>query len=287
MIIVHGGAGKWKDYRIPVGKEYVEKAALVGFSVLSQGKSALDAAEACTMFMESCGELNAGKGARPNQNDIIELDAMIVDGKNIDFGSVAAITGIENPISLARYIMEKTDYRFFAGDNARLVFQKMISDGYREVKESGSVQPPCDQSMADTVGCVVVDSLGNIAATSSTGGIPKKAPGRVGDSPVMGAGAYANSLCGASATGYGEHIMRVLLSRMTVLYVEEGQHPKAAATKGMQMFETQTSSEAGIIVADNRGRWGYATNAKAMPVTVVQGGEENILSFTCLLGDRP
>jgi beta-aspartyl-peptidase (threonine type) len=281
LIIVHGGAGAWKDERIPVGVEYVRKAAVCGSSVLEEGGSALDAAEACTVFMESCGQLNAGKGARPNQDGILELDAMIIDGSKTDFGSVAAITGIQNPIAVARYIMERTDYKFFAGLNARRVYERMVEEGYRVPSDLEDTASSNAHDTGDTVGCVVVDSEGNIAATSSTGGIPKKAPGRVGDSPVMGAGAYANVVCGASATGYGEHIMRVVLSRMTVLYVEEGLDPGKAAEKGMKMFEKTTGSEAGIVVADSKGRWGYATNAKAMPVAVIHGALDEITSFTC------
>ncbi len=260
----------------------MEKAAREGFSCLERGGSVLDAAEACTLFMESCGELNAGRGARPNRDGELELDAMIVNGADITFGSVAAIIGIENPISLARYIMERTDYSFFAGGNAHRIYEQMISEGYREEKTQGVVMGPHVSSTSDTVGCIVVDKSGNIAATSSTGGIPNKAPGRVGDSPVMGAGAYANQCCGASATGYGEHIMRVVLSRTTVLYVEEGQSPMQAAKRGMEIFEQKTGSEAGIIVADAKGRWGYATNAKAMPVAVLAGNGLKVTSFTCV-----
>ena len=280
LVIVHGGAGAWKDERIPIGLDYVKQAAVSGFSVLEEGGSALDAAEACTVFMESCGQLNAGRGARPNQDGILELDAMIIDGRNTDFGSVAAITGIQNPVALARYIMEKTDYKFFAGQNARRVYDRMVEEGYRPRSDLETASTDAEPEATDTVGCVCVDSKGIIAATSSTGGIPKKAPGRVGDSPVMGAGAYANRVCGASATGYGEHIMRVVLSRMTVLYVEEGLDPHKAARRGMEMFEKTTGSEAGIIVADSKGRWGHATNAKAMPVAVIQGSVEEITSLT-------
>ena len=282
LVIVHGGAGSWKDERLPIGQDFVIKAAKIGFACLEAGGTALDAAEACTAFMESCGQLNAGKGARPNQDGVLELDAMIVDGANLDFGSVAAIVGIENPVSLARYIMEKTDYSFFAGANAYRIYEQMISEGYRKEKAAGVVEVPFDADTSDTVGCVVVDKLGNIAATSSTGGIPKKAPGRVGDSPVMGAGAYANDCCGASATGYGEHIMRVVLSRLTVFHVEDGSSPMEAAQKGMNLFEQKTGSEAGIIVADAKGAWGYATNAKAMPVAVIAGDASKLTSFTCV-----
>ena len=284
MIIVHGGAGSWKDEKIPIGIEYVEKAARVGFEVLMKGGSAVDAAEACTVFMESCGKLNAGKGARPNQDDVLELDAMIVDGAHLQFGSVGAITGIQNPVSLARYIMEKTDYNFFAGENARRVYDTMIKEGYRREAEHGVIDMSSVSPPGDTVGCIAVDRTGRIASTSSTGGIPKKLPGRVGDSPVMGAGAYANDVCGASATGWGEHIMRVVLSRMTVLYVEEGLDPMSAAQKGMDMFEKKTGSEAGIIVADRQGNYGYSANAKAMPIAVISGSPDSLESHACLKG---
>ncbi|MGY5851985.1 MAG: isoaspartyl peptidase/L-asparaginase family protein [Candidatus Thorarchaeota archaeon] len=279
MIIVHGGAGAWKDERIPIGMEYVEKAARVGFAVLMNGGSAVDAAEACTVFMESCGNLNAGLGARNNLDGVRELDAMIVDGHALEFGSVAAVIGIQNPVSLARYIMEKTEYSFFAGENAKRVYNQMIAEGYRREEEPGVVSSPYEVEGADTVGCIVIDEQGRIATTSSTGGIPKKLPGRVGDSPVMGAGAYANDIGGASATGYGEHIMRVVLSRMAVLYVEDGLDPQAAAEKGMHLFETKTASEAGIIVVDKSGTYGKATNAKAMPVAVIQETMDNVQVF--------
>lgn len=280
LIIVHGGAGKWKDERIPVGLEYVERAADMGYKILKNGGSALDAAEACTMFMESCGELNCGRGAYPNEDGVLELDAMIIDGKNLDFGSIAAVKDVENPISLARYVMEKTKYKFFAGVNAKRLYGEMIASGYRIEKEPGVIKPSASPDV-DTVGCITIDTEGNIAATSSTGGIKKKTAGRIGDSPIIGSGAYANDICGASATGWGEHIMRVVLSRMTVLYVEEGTDPMTAAQKGMDMFENKTSSEAGIIVADKTGRIGFATNAKAMPVTIIQGLEAKKVLTSC------
>lgn len=281
VIVVHGGAGKWKDERIPVGIEHVEKAAIAGFKVLEAGGSALDAAEVCTAYMESCGQLNAGRGARPNLDGVLELDALIVDGSKLDFGAVAAVTGIVNPISLARFVMEKTDYKFFAGINAKRVYDQMIEEGYRDEMDQGDLKPAWDVPSGDTVGCIVVDSEGKIAVTSSTGGISKKQPGRVGDSSVMGAGAFANEICGASATGWGEHIMRVVLSRMTVLYVEEGLDVMVAARKGIKMFEDKTGSEAGIIVADRFGNYGYSHNAKAMPLAAIYGDLTNMTSHAC------
>ena len=158
----------------------------------------------------------------------------------------------------------------------------MIQDGYRKENKTGFIKSFPLSPGGDTVGCVVIDRVGNIAATSSTGGIHKKLPGRVGDSPVMGAGAYANDLAGASATGWGEHIMRVLLSRMTVLYIEEGLDVTEAVEKGMRMFEEKTGSEAGIIAVDKEGNYGFSTNAKAMPVAVIRGEMDSLESYTCL-----
>jgi beta-aspartyl-peptidase (threonine type) len=276
LIIVHGGAGEWKDERIPVGLVHVQKAAEVGFSVLLNGGSALDAAEACTIYMESCGELNAGKGARPNEDGILELDAMIIDGSNLDFGSVAAVSGIQNPISLARYIMEKTTHKFFAGPNAKRIYDEMIVTGYRKEDPSGGiVVSAVEMDSTDTVGCIAIDSKKRIAATSSTGGISKKKPGRVGDSPVMGAGAYATKKCAASATGYGEHIMRVVLSSRVVADIEQGASTMVAARRGIKLLEKVTGSEAGIVTAAVSGEIGYATNAKAMPVAIISGNLEN------------
>ncbi|MHA2379488.1 MAG: isoaspartyl peptidase/L-asparaginase family protein [Candidatus Thorarchaeota archaeon] len=276
LIIVHGGAGAWKDDRIPIGMKNVEKAAKIGYLVLEHGGSAVDAAEACTVFMESCGNLNAGVGARANLDGVRELDAMIIDGSTLTFGSVAAITGIQNPVSLARYIMDRTDFAFFAGDNAKRIYEQMITEGYREEAGDGTFGLPTRFETSDTVGCVTVDSKGRIAATSSTGGISNKLPGRVGDSPVMGAGAYANETGGASATGWGEHIMRVLLTRMVVLYIEQGMNPPAAASEGMRLFVEKTQSEAGVVTADRRGNYGWATNAKAMPTVIISESPDNV-----------
>ena len=287
VIIVHGGAGAWKDERIPIGVETVGKAARVGWDVLMRGGSALDAAEACTAFMERSGRLNAGIGATRNSDNVQELDAMIIDGNNLDFGSVAAITGIYNPISLARYVMEKTPHKFFAGENARRVYAQMTKEGYRKEETPGilDLSETFNGDTADTVGCVVIDKDGNIAATSSTGGTRKKIPGRVGDSPVMGAGAYANERVGVAATGYGEHIMRVILSYTTAMYVDQGMTPQQAADRGVALLVEKTGSEAGLIVVDREGNVGAATNAKAMPVALIVGDIESFK--TAVIGQEP
>lgn len=277
---MHGGAGRWNDERIPIGLEEVQKAAKIGFRILEKGGTALDAAEGCTVYMESCGNLNAGVGARKTIDGIRELDAMIIDGPNLESGAVMSVKGVRHPTPLARYVMEETKYNQVAGEGARLLYQEMMSKGYREETEPGYPEPKIKVDGADTVGCVVVDKKGRIAATSSTGGISDKIPGRVGDSPVFGAGAYANEIAGATATGYGEHIVRVQLTRMVVLYIEQGMEVQAACDKAMNLFEEKTGSEAGVIAVDRDGNYGWALNTKAMPSVVISGSIANMKSET-------
>ncbi len=269
LIVVHGGAGSWEDEKLNKAIPHVEKAASIGYELLNDGYSALDAAEACTTYMENCGSLNAGIGARPNRDGVRELDAMIVDGFNLQFGSVAAITDIRNPTALARYIMEKTEHNLFAGSNAKALYEEMVKSGYRHPDEDNVIKSIHMEGVSDTVGCVTIDNKERIAATSSTGGIKNKIPGRVGDSPIFGAGAYANRICGATATGHGEHITRALLCRMAVLQVEEGKDLSVALLNTMTDFENVTGSEAGIIIADTKGHYATLTNAKAMPICMI------------------
>jgi beta-aspartyl-peptidase (threonine type) len=282
MIIVHGGAGNWNEDRIPIGLEWVEKAAIVGFKVMENGGSALDAAEACTLVMESCGNLNTGVGARPNEDGIQELDAMIIDGSTLMFGSVMAVTGVDHPISLARYVMEKTKHVSFAGEGAKKQYVKMLEEGYRSDVQQKYTTHPIDLLEIDTVGCVTLDSDGHIAATSSTGGISNKLAGRVGDSPIFGAGAYANEECGATATGWGEHIIRVLLCKTVAQYIEDGIDVQTATEKGMDVFESKTGSEAGVVALDKEGHYGFSTNAKAMPTVVISGSLNMLAKSTCM-----
>lgn len=279
-IVVHGGAGSWKDDRIPIGLAEVENAAKVGFRILETGGSCLDAAEACTLYMESCGKLNAGLGARPNSDGEKELDAIIIDGFELKTGAVMAVKGIQNPTSLARYVMEETKYVMFAGEGARRLYDRMMSEGYRKEAEHGAIQMPLLEEGGDTVGCIAVDVGGRIAATSSTGGISEKLPGRVGDSPVFGAGAYANKVCGATATGYGEHIVRVVMCRMAVQYYENGASIQKASDMAIELLERDTGSEAGIVMASANGDFGKSTNAKAMPTVAIRENIDSIERFT-------
>ena len=280
VIVVHGGAGDWKDDRIPIGLEHVTRAAKIGFRILESGGRALDAAEACTVYMEGCGKLNAGTGATRNLDNELELDAMIVDGSKLLSGAIMGAKGIMHPVSLARYAMERTNHTQFAGDGVQKLYRAMIAEGYRKEQSQGVTSTPFGIGSNDTVGCVAIDNRGSIACTSSTGGIHKKMSGRVGDSCIFGAGAYANKTAGATATGFGEHIIRVLLSRMVVMYIEQGLTPQEATSKGIDLLKRETGSEAGIVAADRNGEFGAYTNSKAMPMAVIQHGAGPLKTFS-------
>ena len=155
----------------------------------------------------------------------------------------------------------------------------LLSEGYRREISPGVTASSFDTQAGDTVGCVTIDLNGHIAATSSTGGIPDKMAGRVGDSPIFGAGAYADDICGATATGWGEHIIRVLLCRTVVSYVEDGADPQAAAERGIGLLQSKTGSQAGVVVADRDGRFGLAMNTRAMPTVVIVGNVNSIRKF--------
>ncbi|MHA2600793.1 MAG: isoaspartyl peptidase/L-asparaginase family protein [Candidatus Thorarchaeota archaeon SMTZ1-83] len=278
IIVVHGGATRFDKKRHVAILKAVEKAAITGMCVLNKGGSAVDSVEAAIWELEETDLFTAGRGARPNRDGEIEVDAMVMDGNRLESGAVMSVRDIIHPISLARYVLERTPNSQMVGTGANKLYKQMISEGYRkESKRNRSSQTPMAEG-CDTVGCVVVDSDWRIAAGSSTSGWPGKLPGRVGDSPVVGAGVYANELAAASCTGKGEQILRIVMGRMAVLYVEEGFKVQEAADKAMQLLREKTSGEAGLIMADNSGNLGIGFDTPHMPVAVLGHRGDSIYS---------
>ena len=230
-IAIHGGAGTLVKGLMTLELEAEYKAALktardIGYKILEQGGTALDAVESAVNSLEDTPLFNAGKGAVFTYEGTHEMDASIMDGKTLDAGAVSLVTGIKNPVSLARDVMEKSYHVFLAGEGA-MKFAK--SNGYdietpeyfydevrykqwQGIKDSDSFQ--LDHSVKKdgkfgTVGAVACDQHGNIAGATSTGGMTNKKWGRVGDSPMVGAGVYANNkTCAVSCTGSGEFFIR-------------------------------------------------------------------------------
>jgi len=281
-LIVHGGA-----WNIPA--EYVEAhingvSSAVGnvFPKLENGLSALDAVEAAVNILETDPTFDAGRGAFLNEQGSVQLDAMIMDGRKLGYGSVAALQNILHPVSVARKVMEETEHCMLVGQGALLFAKKMGFEElpptallterelafYNQLKNDSGYQTHVpfefDKHPMDTVGAVALDANGNLAAATSTGGTARKLVGRVGDSPICGAGAYADNECGAaSATGWGESIMKVLLSKTVVdlFHLHPG---RQAAKEGIGILAKKVNGLGGIIGIDENGNYAFAHNTSKM-----------------------
>lgn len=268
-IIVHGGAGDWSDTLDAPKRASLEKAALLGYEVLTEGGSALDAVVKATMWMEDDPLFDAGIGSFLNLDGVVEMDAILIDGATHNFGAVAGVQRVRYPITLARKVMEETPHNFIVGAGADSLAAKfgielvpnlsLVSDHELEKFRAGRTDENILGTM-DTVGAVALDENGNIAVATSTGGSPNKLAGRVGDSPIFGAGGYAeNQFGGASATGWGEHSMRTLLSKYIIDQIADGSEAQAAAEASMQYANRFfDDSQLGAIVLDKNGNYGTA-----------------------------
>ncbi len=272
-IIVHGGAWQWPDSRdaeICVG---LKDAVSAAYSVFQAGGSALDAVETAVIALENNPAYEAGTGGCLNEDGELEMDALYVDGATHNFGAVAGVKTVKNPISLARKVMEDTAHCFLVGSGADR-FAKQIGMENREMAQMISEQALSDylaqrrDQPSDTVGALAIDAQGNVAAATSTSGTALKMAGRVGDSPIFGSGAYAeNGIGAAGATGRGENIMRVLLSKYCCDQMASGLTAQASAEKAMAYIESIISdSMAGLIVIDKDGTIGAAHTTPKLAV---------------------
>src|SRR5215831_13737111 len=212
-IIVHGGAGRIRDEELSQRLEGCKEAALAAWKILEQDDSSLEAAEAAVTVLEDNPLFNAGTGSTLNSLGQVEMDAAIMEGLRLRAGAVAAVRGIKNPIQLARRVMEDGRHIMLAGEGA-LLFARQI--GFPECSPDSLIVEQEKQRWEDkhgTVGAVALDVRGQLVAATSTGGTFNKLPGRVGDSPLIGCGTYANESGGVSCTGHGEAIIRVLMAK--------------------------------------------------------------------------
>jgi len=291
-LIIHGGAWDIPEQLEADHLNGIRKALEQVYSQLKSGLSALDAVEAAVKILEADPTFDAGRGAFLNALGEIELDAMIMDGRDLNFGAVAAVQNILHPVSLARMVMEKTEHNFIVGKGAqllanelgfeevepRVLLTKREWEFYERIKKDASftTRKPFEK-LHDTVGAVALDSRGNLAAATSTGGTPRKLPGRVGDSPVIGAGAYAeNGLGAASATGFGESIMKVLLCK-TACDLLAKQSAVQAAKQAIRILEEKVNGLGGIILIDAQGEYGFHFNTPKMAWGYVDGNEKLVV----------
>ncbi len=298
-IMVHGGAGDIAPSSIEAHQHGVAVAAMQGWRVLKQGGSALDAVQAAILVMEDDPTFDAGVGSYLDQDGAVELDASIMDGDTLNAGAVAAVQRVKNPIGLARHVMNGP-HTLLVGigaerfaqqvgipliENVELRTQDQIAIWEECRKNPPSPRlarqiPPYRVHSGDTVGCVAVDENGNTAAGTSTGGTRFKPVGRVGDSPIIGAGVYADNLLGAaSATGWGEAIMRLVLSKYAVDCLSLYASPSDAARAAIEYLARRVGGTGGIILADAGGRVGFSYNTPHMPTAWICEGMSEPRSY--------
>jgi len=291
-LVIHGGAGTIERSKMTPEKEReyragLERALTAGYEILKRGGSSLDATEAAVRVLEDDPHFNAGKGSVFTSAGTNEMDAAVMDGKTLAAGAVAVLKHIKNPISLARLVMDKSGHVMMDGDGAeafakengiKLVDQKYFFTEERwealrkiqaaENKRTGPGEKAfviTDQDRHGTVGAVALDKSGNLAAATSTGGTTNKRPGRVGDTPVIGAGTYANNAtCAVSATGDGEYFIRATAARdISALMEYQGISLKEAAQTVLDKV-AKLGGTGGLIAIDNQGNVTLPFNTAGM-----------------------
>ena len=272
-IVIHGGAG----YMSPEISDDVKNAYLqslndalnIGKIILESGGTSLDAVEKVIRFLEDDSLFNAGRGAVFTSAGVNEMDASIMNGKDLSSGAVTGVTIIKNPISLARLVMEKTNHVLLSGQGANDFGKQMNVDivdpnYFRVEKRYRSWKKKMEKEVKGTVGCVALDKYGNIATATSTGGLTGKMPGRVGDSPLINAGTYAdNNTCGVSGTGTGELFIKYTIAyRVSALMEFKGYPLKKAAEE--VVFNILPKGSGGIIAVDKNGNYALVFNTPSM-----------------------
>ena len=271
-IVIHGGAGALNpNMEESTKQDYLNsltEALKIGQEILASRGSSLDAVEQVVRFLEDDSLFNAGRGAVFTSEGKNELDASIMDGRDLSSGAVAGVTIIKNPVSLARLVKEKTSHVLFAGNGAdELGIElgvEIVDPSYFFVYERyESLERMIDKTRG-TVGCVAIDQFGNISAATSTGGRTGKMPGRVGDTPIINAGTYANNkTCGVSATGIGElFIKNAACYQVSVLMEYEGYTLKQATEE--VIFDILPDDSGGIISVDKNYNYECTFNTPSM-----------------------
>ncbi|MEP7243302.1 MAG: isoaspartyl peptidase/L-asparaginase [Gammaproteobacteria bacterium] len=277
-IVIHGGAGVINRAEMTPEREAryrggLEAARDAGYAVLERGGSSLDAVTAAVRILEDDPQFNAGRGAVLNHDGVAELDSSVMDGKTLRAGAVAGVKHVKNPIDLARAVMEKSPHVLLVGTGAEEFALEqgltLVPNSYfrtdlrvrqleralKEEKEKASQQDPPPTGTTGTVGAVALDREGNLAAATSTGGLTNKRPGRVGDSPLIGAGTYANNLsCAVSATGDGEFFIRAVVAHdICALVAYKQVSLEAAAREVIHDKIGGMKATGGIIALDKAG----------------------------------
>ncbi|MBZ5591469.1 MAG: isoaspartyl peptidase/L-asparaginase [Acidobacteriia bacterium] len=297
VLVAHGGAGNYGEMppaAIEARRAVIIQAVRAGYEILSRGGASLDAVEATIRVMEDSGLFDAGRGAYYTREGVPELDAAIMDGRTLGAGSVASVKHIANPIHLARLVMEKTPHVLLVGPGAEEFAKsqgiELVSPYYffnerewnqykKAVEEKKKTSALVREDEHGTVGVVALDQAGNLAAGTSTGGTTLKMPGRVGDSPIIGAGTYANNQsCAVSGTGVGEFFMRNIVAADICERVRYLHVPVDQAANDVVMKElVDQHGEGGVIALDRQGNVATTFNTTGMMTGTVRADGKIIM----------
>ena len=282
VLVVHGGAWAIPDDMVEAHLNGVRDAIAAGWKILEKGGKSLDAVEAAVIVLEDDETFDAGRGSFLNREGKVQCDALIMDGATLRAGGVGCVEHIANPIKAARKVLSESPHVYFVAEGAERFAEEhgirlcknedLISP--REVERLYALQNSAESSGTDlfaptishdTVGAVALDHDGNIAAATSTGGTLNKAPGRLGDSSLIGCGCDAdNQSAAASTTGWGEPIMKLVLAKWAADRVEAGNRPEWVAAEAMNYLKDRVKGHGGIILLDALGRFGIAHNTPRM-----------------------
>jgi len=300
VIVIHGGAGNINPERIGPDKEkdYIDKlkeALEAGGRILDNGGSSIDAVEAAINILEDCPLFNAGKGAVFSAGGVNELDASIMDGLTLNAGAVAGVTRIKNPVSAARKVMEASPHVILVREGAEEFAKgqglEMVDPEYfyteerwnslQRIKERERQQKEDDSKKSGTVGAVALDRQGNLAAATSTGGMTNKKWGRVGDSPIIGAGTYAdNNTCAVSATGHGEYFIRnVVAYDISARMKYSGESVDQAAGDIINNKLKSINADGGVIALDKNGNIAMPFNTTGMFRGYLVAGQKPVIAI--------
>jgi L-asparaginase / beta-aspartyl-peptidase len=284
-LIVHGGAWSIPDAAVADCRAGIARALERGREVLATGGSALDAVEAAVIVLEDHVTFDAGIGSHLNRDGRVQLDAIIMDASTLKAGAVAAVERVKNPIRLARKLLESSEHMMLAGAGAELFAQEngipLCDPSELIIERERAAWLRCREGNHEsefhfghkhgTVGAVARDSLGRIAAATSTGGTCCKFPGRIGDSPLIGCGCYADAEAGGvSCTGHGEAIMKIVMAKAAADLLRSGSAASAVADECVRLLARRTQDTGGLILLDRDGRPAASFNTPRMAYGYIQ-----------------
>jgi beta-aspartyl-peptidase (threonine type) len=287
-LLIHGGAGDVAPERLPSHEEGCRLAAEAGAAILAAGGSALDAVQRAVEALEDDPRFNAGTGASLDEAGELRLDAALMDGATLAAGAVCSLPAFRHPIAVARAVLADGRHVLYAAEGAALFAEEK---GLVRADPATMITPAALARLAQTrqgatgnwaggtVGAVARDRHGHLAAATSTGGLVGKARGRVGDSPIVGAGTYADDRSGAvSGTGEGEGYLRTCAALRTALWLEEGLAPDEATSRAVTMLLDRVGAHGGLICVDPRGRLGLARSTGTMTWAAAWSDRDGILT---------